>query len=141
MDKIRFSFVFLALSVGSLFLLSGCTQAPPAPPVSDTVSVQYLYADWCHYCQNTTMQLDLLAPSFGSRLSIERLNEADRATNSSLAKLYDDYKSSGVFGGFPTLVAHGPKGPASFVGYHEPAALKAWLCAQYVTAPQTCAGN
>ncbi|MFH1094744.1 MAG: hypothetical protein V1728_00835 [Candidatus Micrarchaeota archaeon] len=131
------AFFLVAVSLFLSFLLLGCAQSPP-PPAPDTVSVQYFYADWCHYCQNS-IALAAIQPQMGGRLMVERLNEADRATNSTLAKIYDDYKTSGVFGGFPTLVAHGPKGQASFVGYHEPAVLKKWLCDQFNVPPPACA--
>ena len=136
--------IIVVLLAFSYLLLFGnakvpASQAAPATNLEhETIKVQYFYADWCNYCENTSNQLDSLAPLMGGQLIVERLDESDRGKNSTLSQIYADYKKDGTFGGFPTLVAHGPNGKSSLVGYRSINEVKDWLCSQFVNPPKTC---
>lgn len=124
--------------------------APPASPpatlpagqtalVSNgTVQVDYLYADWCPHCRSTRPALMSAVSRLGPAVSLNEWNEALRGSDARVAAIYTQYKSEGVFVGFPTLVAHGPKGESSIAGEQTEEQLMTWLCEQYVDAPAAC---
>ncbi len=107
-------------------------------PTNGSLQVDYLYADWCPHCRATRPALMSAVNKLGSAVSLTEWNEALRASDPQVAAIYNQYKSEGVFVGFPTLVAHGPKGESAIAGEQTEAQLMSWMCSQYVTAPAAC---
>ena len=100
--------------------------------------LDYLFADWCSYCQLTRPALVSVAMRFGPAVSLNEYNEALRSTDSRVAALYADYKARRVFVLFPTIVAHGPKGESALAGMQSEEGITQWLCEQYTEAPTAC---
>lgn len=122
---------------------SATTTAPSnavlgAPASNGSVQVDYLYADWCPFCRATRPALMSAVSRLGSAVSLNEWNEALRGSDARVAAVYSRYKREGVFIGFPTLVAHGPKGESSINGEQTEGQIMAWLCEQYVEAPPAC---
>lgn len=120
---------------------AGGSSAPAgaaAYPANGSVQVDYLYADWCPHCRATRPALMAAVSRLGPAVSLNEWNEALRGSDARVTALYSRYKSEGVFVGFPTLVAHGPKGESSISGEQTEGQIMAWLCEQYVDAPAAC---
>ena len=105
---------------------------------NNSIQVDYLYADWCPHCRATRPALMSAVNRLGSAVSLNEWNEALRGSDAQVAAIYNQYKSEGVFIGFPTLVAHGPKGESSIAGEQTESELMTWMCAQYVDVPAAC---
>lgn len=127
-----FALALLAILTFS-FILAGCANQP-----AEQVKIDFLYADWCTHCVAAKPVVERVAGEFNGAVNVTLYNEAARKTDNATAKLYADYKAREVFGGFPTLVAHGEKGEQKLVGERNESELKSWMCAQFVKAPPNC---
>ncbi len=116
-------------------IAAGANRTPSA---AGAVQVDYLYADWCPHCRATRPALISAVTKLGSSVTLNEWNEALRGSDTRVAAIYNQYKSEGVFIGFPTMVAHGPKGESSIAGEQTEAELMTWLCDQYATMPAAC---
>ena len=119
----------------------GGSSAPAvqgAYPTNGSVQVDYLYADWCPHCRATRPALMDAVSRLGSAVSLNEWNEALRGSDAQVTAIYIQYKIEGVFVGFPTLVAHGPKGESYIAGEQTESELMTWLCQQYVDVPAAC---
>lgn len=122
-----------ALGAGAAPALSAAGASAP-----QQVSLDYLFADWCSYCQLTRPALVSVAMRFGPAVSLNEYNEALRSTDKRVAALYADYKARRLFVLFPTIVAHGPKGESALAGMQSEESIQQWLCEQYTQPPAAC---
>ncbi len=137
-DAMKLSSDGLSPDTGARAGAATASAGATAANANGSLVVDYLYADWCPHCRATRPALMSAVSKLGSAVSLNEWNEALRASDPQVAAIYAKYKSEGVFIGFPTLVAHGPKGESSIAGEQTEAELMTWLCKQYVTAPPAC---
>ncbi len=105
---------------------------------AEKVQVDYLFSNSCGYCAQATLNTQAAVAQMDGRVTLNYLDGGLRAGNATLAARYTYYKDTGLFGGFPTLVAHGPKGERSLVGLRPQNEVHAWLCQQFTRAPSSC---
>ena len=109
-----------------------------APPSAEQIQLDYLYADWCPHCQATRPALLSVTGKLGASVNLSEWNEASRATDPEVAAMYTKYKNEGIFAGFPTIVAHGPKGESFLAGEQTEEGLMVWICGLYTIKPAAC---
>mgnify|MGYP001620147319 CR=1 FL=1 len=129
----------LALSLMNAGKLAGGKNSQGALAYNgEVVQLDYLYADWCGYCNDTTPQVKSVAYSLGDALKLNMYNEAARKTDQKTMQIYSDYKERGLFVAFPTIVAKGKKGEAALVGKKSENEIMDWVCSQFETMPKEC---
>ncbi|MDE1798453.1 MAG: hypothetical protein KGH63_03540 [Candidatus Micrarchaeota archaeon] len=126
-------FVAMMLLCAVLLLAVVASRRP-----AQTVSVDFLYSQACEYCVADQPNVEAAVAQMSGAVQLTYLDAGQRAANQTLAAIYQQYKDTGLFGGFPTLVAHGPKGVASLVGLRSQAETHAWLCEQFTLPPAGC---
>jgi hypothetical protein len=124
---------FIALLVVAALLLWAVSR--PAP---EKVKVDYLFANSCDYCTAAQPRVEAAVAQMNGQVSLTYWNGDNRQTDPATSDLYADYKVRGLFGGFPTLVAHGVKGDTALIGLVSQEEVHGWLCRQFVYPPSGC---
>lgn len=97
------------------------------------VTLEFLYADWCGYCQKMKPIVQSLESSLPSdRFEVIYLNEKDKQNNTDVAAAYSKYTANGYFKGFPTFVINGNDYK---VGAMPEETFKQWVCSKF-SAPK-----
>jgi len=95
---------------------------------TQTIYLDYMYADWCEYCPQTSKDLQEVVSEFSDSVQLRFWNEAQRTEDVTTNELYQKYKKEQLFGGFPTIVANEKQ---MLVGARNKEQIKMWICEQF----------
>ncbi|MFA6907830.1 MAG: thioredoxin family protein, partial [Candidatus Micrarchaeia archaeon] len=116
---------------------AGANAQAAFPAPAKEVTIDFLYADWCPYCQGMkpiVARLEAAMPA--GRFEVRYWNYEGRG-NATTAAVYAEYGSRGYFAGsVPTFVANGND---SKVGSISESDLRSWACSKFsLPKPQGC---